>query len=397
MTANAAPLRMLRRRWSVVGLVGGAGLFAAGAGLSQTAGLAIWRWTLPAIAVWLYLWLVLWSRLDQHRPAAGRPPFSRLGPGTFLSSVRAWCLAGLGGFLFIPALDGLAAWYSMILYTAADVADYFDGYLARRTDTVSEFGVAFDLELDALGLLIAVSLAVGLGKLPWLFLPIGLARYGFALLEWARQRAGLQVYDLPSSLSRRPIAGWTMGYVSATLWPILDRPELTLAGVLFFLPFAASFFRDGLVVSGVVDPNDPAYERIRSRARRIMLRWLPLGLRLGLALFVIRAVPGLLVGSEVIVASLARFGYGQAGGVSMLYGMLIVLFSGLCVAGIAGRFAAFLLLFPMGLLIAAAGLEPLWAVGLVAAIGLLMLGTGVGSIWMPSDQIFRQRPGSANR
>ncbi|NIV37621.1 MAG: CDP-alcohol phosphatidyltransferase family protein, partial [Anaerolineae bacterium] len=87
------------------------------------------------------------------------------------------------GFLFSSNLEGFFAWLPALFYMAAAIADYFDGYLARRSATASGLGVALDLELDALGLLVAVSLAVSSGKLHWAFLPIGLARYGFAFLE----------------------------------------------------------------------------------------------------------------------------------------------------------------------------------------------------------------------
>ncbi len=383
----------MRTRWTIVGAFGVLTQLVVAAFLYQSIGLAPWRWGIPAGTCWLYIWIFARSRLGEHRPPDGGPAFTRLGPGMLLSSARAWCLAALTGFLFSSNLEGFFAWLPALFYMAAAIADYFDGYLARRSATASGLGVALDLELDALGLLVAVSLAVSSGKLHWAFLPIGLARYGFAFLEWVRRRSGRPVHPLPPSLSRRPIAGWTMGYVCAALWPILDRPELTIAGVLFLLPFLGSFLRDGAAVSGLLDPESSGYQRIRSQARRVLLTWLPVGLRLGLAYFALVEGGRLLWASGRIAQGFGQLGLGPPALLAQIFGVLLVVLALAAVVGAAGRFVSFALLFPIALTIAAAGLDNVRALGLTVTIGLLMLGTGAGSVWSPSDIVFRRRPG----
>ena len=42
------------------------------------------------------------------------------------------------------------------LYTITDVADFFDGYVARRADHVTELGSVLDMEFDGLGTMIVI-------------------------------------------------------------------------------------------------------------------------------------------------------------------------------------------------------------------------------------------------
>lgn len=380
----------LRNQWWLLGIGGLAVLPLAGYWIGDD---LLLRWTLPAVAVWLHLWTFAGRRLDRHRVHKGGAILQRLGPGNTLSLLRAWLLAALSGFLLIDAQSGSRAWLPMALYTTSDIADYVDGYLARRSGTASLLGEQLDLELDALGLLIAVSLAVRYGKLGVVFLPIAFARYAYALLIALRTRCRRPVYDLPASLSRRPIAGITMGFVSATLWPIVDRPEATLIGGLVMTAFAASFLRDGAVVAGWIDPSSPLYRQGRAVARRLLLLWLPLGLRIGLALFVFSEVPTLWEPSSALLTGLSALGFHQSLATARVFALLTAVLSTLIVLGIAGRFAAFGLVFPLALTIAAAGLQPRRGAGILLVVALMMLGTGSFSLWQPSDRIFRRRAG----
>jgi uncharacterized membrane protein YphA (DoxX/SURF4 family) len=61
--------------------------------------------------------------------------------------------------------------------------------------------------------------------------------------------------------------------------------------------------------------------------------------------------------------------------------------------GIAGRAAAFVLLFPVGFTIVAAGLTDGSAVLLSGVLTVVILGTGAFSLWQPEDRIFTRRLG----
>jgi CDP-diacylglycerol--glycerol-3-phosphate 3-phosphatidyltransferase len=278
----------------------------------------------------------------------------------------------------------------MAAFTSSYVADQFDGYLARRAGTQSAFGEALDMELDGLGILLAVSLAVSYGTLPVIFLPIGLARYGFSFLIALRERAGLPVADLPSSRSRRPIAGLTRGFVSAALWPALDRPEATLAGIPFFLAIGASFLRDSLVVACVLDPKSPRYQRTRALLRRVLLDLIPILLRLSLPVFTLGVAPGLIAVREPLNRSFSDAGLTPAPLWTTVFGATMLLLTILIVIGLAARLAATLFIFPLGLTIASVGLDPWRALLFVNVIAILLLGSGVGSLWKPGDRLLER-------
>jgi CDP-diacylglycerol--glycerol-3-phosphate 3-phosphatidyltransferase len=337
--------------------------------------------------IWSYLLLYCGWHLPFHLQPDGSL-VDRLGAGNVLTLARGWLLALLGGFLLGSEPTGFGRWLPMVAYTASDLADYFDGYLARSQGLATRLGQALDLELDALGLLLAVGVAIHFASLPWWFIFFGLARYGFTFLVRLRQWLQLPVYALPPSKARRPIAGLSMGYVSASLWPILKPAELTLAGVVFMSAFTASFVRDALAVAGLVRPTGHRYRRLRSRARSILLEWLPLLPRLGVFCLILLEVPTLLQPSGTLLDFIqAPFVWRLLGAVLGMGGLAILL-------GWAGRLAAFTALFPFGLLLAASSLTPVRRLLLLSLLFILMLGSGRFSLWQPTDSWFAQRAGA---
>jgi phosphatidylglycerophosphate synthase len=80
-----------------------------------------------------------------------------------------------------PSLQG---WSLAALVAAALSLDAVDGWLARRFGVASRFGARFDLEIDALLILILAVLVWQTGRVgPWV-LAIGLLRYAFVLAGW---------------------------------------------------------------------------------------------------------------------------------------------------------------------------------------------------------------------
>ncbi|NOZ72848.1 MAG: CDP-alcohol phosphatidyltransferase family protein, partial [Chloroflexi bacterium] len=170
-------------------------------------------WAMVTTVALLHIWSLTWRNLDSHHPPEQEQLFPSLGPGNLLSLFRALLLACLAGFILLPWPPGGWAWLPALLYTLAGIIDYFDGYVARRSGFVSPLGEFLDIELDALGVLIVVSVAIHLGHLPVWFVIIGLARYLFMFgLSW-RQRLHKPVYPLPPSVSRRVLAGLQMGFL----------------------------------------------------------------------------------------------------------------------------------------------------------------------------------------
>lgn len=376
----------LRRCWLALAGLDAGMLGLALAGLSRLWGVPRGAgWALGVGAALLYqLWFVRRRLGDNHRQGE-TTILSTFGPGNLLTLFRSLLLSLMIGFLFVPQPVGWLAWAPAVLYTLADVSDYFDGYLARLSRHATLLGEALDLEYDSLGLLAGVTLAITYGHLsPW-FLPFGLARYAFVAGMWVLNRSGHATRPLPESISRRPIAGLTMGFTSAMLWPIMTPEVGNLAGCLFAVPFAASFSRDWLVVSGAVNPQSSGYQALRRGAKDICLRWLPIVLRLTAAVALVPSTVGWIessaAGSPWSISARAVLAITQA-----VTGVLLII-------GAAGRTAALVCLFPLGLASLGVGLSPVRAAALISVLGILILGTGAASVWRPEDRIFRTRAG----
>lgn len=374
------------RAWAVGLLVGE---LAMGAVLTEAWYLdEALRWLLLSSTATLYFLVFLKRRLRLNTRSSDGLLLDGFGPGTSLSIMRGALLAWTAGFLFAPRPPGLLAWLPAFLYTASAIADYFDGYLARVSNHATQLGEALDLELDAFGMLAAVSLAIWHAALPWWFLSVGLARYAFEAGVQMRERLHLPTQPLPPSASRRPTAGLSMGFLSVMLWPIVTQPATTLAGIVFLLPFAASFARDWLVVSGIIDAGGAQYLRLREVARTAALDWTASGSRvflflsLGTISLQFLTDPGGWVSAQPFRPAVAQiFALVQLGV------MLAV------ASGFMGRTAALVGLFPIGLTTIAVGLIPERGFALIGLLLVLILGTGRLSLWKPEERWFRRRAG----
>ena len=115
---------------------------------------------LPPLGVLSYLFVVLLRHLESNvRPETGML-YSTIGVGTIITLFRGFLIALLSLFLAAPAWVPASGWLPSALYLAALVADYFDGYAARRTRHYSRLGAILDMEVDGLGVLIAAMLLV---------------------------------------------------------------------------------------------------------------------------------------------------------------------------------------------------------------------------------------------
>lgn len=64
----------------------------------------------------------------------------------------------------------MGQWIAFALFTAAALTDFFDGYLARRTDQTSDFGRFLDPVADKLLVATALMMTVGFGQVAGLAL-----------------------------------------------------------------------------------------------------------------------------------------------------------------------------------------------------------------------------------
>lgn len=170
----------------------------------------------------------------------GLHPHPRFGAANAVTLGRGVVAALLGALVVAPTGDGVAA-FATAAGTLAAVLDGVDGRLARRRGITSEFGARFDMETDALLVLVLSVLAWRWDRAGAWVLLSGLLRYAFvaagALVPWVRR-------PLPASRWRKAVCVVQIAVLLAVILPLLP-PEasspLALAGLLVL---ASSFAVD---------------------------------------------------------------------------------------------------------------------------------------------------------
>lgn len=352
------------------------------------------RWLALSGLILAYELWTLWRNLPaNHRPGESAL-LPSLGPGNALSLLRGLCIGLLAGFLFGPWPPGALAWVIVLLYTITDVADFFDGYVARRAGHVTELGGVLDMEFDGLGTLIVILLAVSFGQLPPWYLLLGLARYLFLVGLWLRRRLGRSIAPLPPSAHRRVFAGFQMGFLSVVLWPIMPQPMATVAGALFAMATGLGFLRDWLAVSGALDPAAPGFGRLQGVLYRLFGVWLPPLWRL---LLVVAIAAVLRTGWPLPPLAwrelLAGWGVPAAGVVAGLAATVAVIGGALVGLGVLPRLLSVALAVPIGFDIAARGLRWDNGLALVATIFIQLLGPGRFALWSVEERFVFHRLG----
>jgi phosphatidylglycerophosphate synthase len=121
-------------------------------------------------------WLVA-GRIGPHHP------FADVGPANHITLVRLCLLAAIAGLLGEPA-TATVAWLAIGGAIASAVLDGVDGALARRRHVASAFGARFDMETDAMLILVLSLLVWRHGKAGAWVLASGLMRYAFVAAGW---------------------------------------------------------------------------------------------------------------------------------------------------------------------------------------------------------------------
>ena len=130
------------------------------------------------------------------------------------------------------------------------ILDGLDGYLARFREETTAFGAFLDRDLDALGPMIGVLLAVQDARLPDWYILAGDSVLSFACGEWWRERRGLPLYPLPESTYRRNVAAVQSVFIALALLPVTVLPKSDMTAALVMIPVLAGFLRDWRIVDG---------------------------------------------------------------------------------------------------------------------------------------------------
>jgi len=392
--ADADARRRLTRAWRWWCLAGAAGLAVGSILLYPAYGSNVARWLIPNLLALVAVLAFVRHHLPWNRQSENGPLLGNLGAGNHMTVLRGVLISQLPGYLVLPWPAGPQVWLPALTFTAVLIADYLDGYLARRADLVTRLGEALDIEFDGIGLLVATALAVHYGQLPVAYLlTVGSARYVYLLAGWTAERLGRPVYPLPSSTTRRALAGATMELGAAALWPIVPPVMMTLAGAIVGLPFLAGFVRDALVHLGFLDPASAAYAMARHRIVYLATFVLPPFLRLILLL---------LLGPPLILAAQSLGSPAEASNPAALLSSgavegVVLVFVTACLAlvvlGFAGRTGAVGLFIVYGLSLAVLGVTPRGLAAWGCSFAIYLLGTGAGSLWQPEGALYLRRAG----
>jgi CDP-diacylglycerol--glycerol-3-phosphate 3-phosphatidyltransferase len=347
------------------------------------------------------LW-ILWRGLPQNHRATEKVLLPTLGLGNHLTLLRGLAISLVAGYILVPRPDGGLAWLPMLLYTFADFADYFDGYLARKTNHATPLGSTLDIEYDGMGMLVVSVLGVWWGMLPWWYLLLGVARHWFVLGMWWRQQRGKPNHDMVASVHRRLFAGFQMGFMSAVLWPIIPPDMTRIAGTIFGLATGTGFLRDWWTVNGhLAGPRrrlhrqSVVFHRFWHGLYRLSKHYLPPLLRLLLPLCMAMIYGSVSNWWSPTAWADLMTSWGMAG--TAVYATLLTLIALigtiLVTLGVMGRLWSSLLVFPIGFNMATADLT-LWnGLATTAVITLALLGTGPFSLWQPEEQFVMHRAG----
>lgn len=109
------------------------------------------------------------------------------GPANRVTLVRAVLTAAVAVLVLWSLVGAVSVPALVVLATLAQLLDAVDGRIARLTDTVTEFGARFDLEVDAC-LILALSGYVAHLTGWWWVLAIGTMRYAFVAARWRLPR-----------------------------------------------------------------------------------------------------------------------------------------------------------------------------------------------------------------
>jgi phosphatidylglycerophosphate synthase len=244
--------RMLR---AAPGPVAGAGAqLLLLVGLARTVGMGPAGWLAGAACG-----LVLAAALTR---GLWHDPLARISAASWVTLTRATLAVGVAALTASSFERDIPVATFVALASVALALDFVDGWMARRTNTMSALGARLDGEVDAF-LILALSVEVARSVGVWV-LAIGLARYLFLAAGWpfAWMRAPLPRRDWRKVVTAAQGIVLTVA-VAAVLPPVATSVLVALALVLL----AESFGRDVWWLRRHRSPARP-HEREREPRRR---------------------------------------------------------------------------------------------------------------------------------
>jgi CDP-diacylglycerol--glycerol-3-phosphate 3-phosphatidyltransferase len=351
-------------------------VFLTAGWLSADTGLTL----LPGLGIAFYLIIILWKNLETNRST--RDPsllYPTLGAANWLTLARGSGVVALTCLLPVAqspsgAVINSTSIIASVIYLLVALADLGDGLIARKTGRMTELGKILDIETDAAGLLAAALVAVALDRVPAFYLLVGMVYYLFIAAIYLRRRWNLPVIELQPRPYARIIAGFQMGFLVVVLMPVFSPLFCAIAALLFMAPLLLGFFRDWLVVSGVLAADKRQHGQLDELAANLT------------RLFVAPAVRFCVLTAWAFYLAAS---WSEWPSNSWILGV-----SGCCLMaaiGALGRCASLMLILLLGSIFSP--FAPSIALLLIfcGAVLLLLGGTGSWSVWAPEEDILYRR------
>jgi len=189
---------------------------------------------LKAAAVFAVVLAIIRAYLARHHP------FPAFGPANQVTTVRVALVALVAGLIGEPRAAAYAT-SAAIMSGLVAALDGVDGWLARRTQMVSRFGARFDMEVDALLILVLSILAWQYEKAgAWIVLA-GLLRYLFVVTGWLWP---WMARPLPPSRRRQTVCVIQIVGSSVIMLPVVTPPMSVAVAAALLATLSASFLVD---------------------------------------------------------------------------------------------------------------------------------------------------------
>jgi phosphatidylglycerophosphate synthase len=167
-------------------------------------------------------------------------PYERVGSANLITGSRVVMTALIAGAI-TQAPTAALTWTLVAIAIGAAVLDGFDGWAARRHGMSSVFGARFDMEVDAVLILVLAALAWRFGKAGAWVLASGLMRYAFVAAAWVWPWLDA---PLPPSRRRQTVCVWQIGVLIGTIAPIIRPPLSVIIAAAALLALSWSFAVD---------------------------------------------------------------------------------------------------------------------------------------------------------
>lgn len=139
-----------------------------------------------------------------------------------------------------------------VLYGMSVVLDYIDEELARKYESVTDFGSNLDVRFDSLSILLVSLLLVLSSTVHPVYLIVGVVGYIFNIYLYIRENLGYKIYCYENDKLGRKVAALQMAYATVALSPVLSGSLSIYSSFLATSVTIYVFSRDFLSVSGFI-------------------------------------------------------------------------------------------------------------------------------------------------